>query len=260
MSRELIELAALFIATGVADLFVSTLSHNRVGPVVLFGLGGLLVATAAWRRWWTHRPRPVPATHDQPPPTGVAWRVRATVRDVPGSLAGVTAALAAHRYDIVSLQVLAVPDGVVDEFLVRAPAGATAAGIATVTELGGGRDVRVVPADVHEFVDLPTRVLTMAAAAEPDPVQLLLAVLGECGVERKPAGRRGKASGEGIDETVMRLADIDGSLVVTRPLLPFTPVEFARAKAVLALRRRLAGPPAPTADPVSAPGRSQRAP
>jgi hypothetical protein len=227
---------------------------------MLFALGGLLVATAAWRRWWTHRPRTDPArgtTGDHPLRTGVAWRVRATVRDVPGSLAGVTAALAAHRYDIVSLQVLAVPDGVVDEFFVRAPAGATAADIATVTELGGGRDVRVVPADVHEFVDLPTRVLTMAAAAELDPVQLLLAVLGACDVERKPAGRRGKGAGEGIDVTVLRLVDTDGSLLVlTRPLLPFTPVEFARAKAVLDLRRRLAGPPASTADPVPAPGRT----
>ncbi|MEU4253721.1 hypothetical protein AB0F15_40650 [Amycolatopsis sp. NPDC026612] len=55
---------------------------------------------------------------------------------------------------------------------------------------------------------------------------------------------------------MLRLADIDGSLVVTRPLLPFTPVEFARAKAVLDLRRHLAGPPTPTAGPVSAPGRT----
>ncbi|WP_410608134.1 hypothetical protein [Amycolatopsis sp. lyj-109] len=246
ISRELIELAALFIATGVADLFVSTLSHNSVGPVVLFALGGLLVATAGWRRWWTHRPRPERArgTADEDPlRTGVAWRVRATVRDVPGSLAGVTAALAAHRYDIVSLQVLAVPDGVVDEFLVRAPDGAAAADIATVTELGGGRDVRVVPADVHEFVDLPTRVLTIAAAEEPDLARLLTAVLGACGIERKPAGRRGKRAGEGIDGTVLRLVDTDGVVVVvTRPSLPFTPVEFARAKAVLDLRRRLAGP------------------
>ena len=148
ISRELIELAALFIATGVADLFVSTLSHNRVGPVMLFALGGLMVVTAAWRRWWAHRPRSNPARGSaavDPLRTGVAWRVRATMRDVPGSLAGVTAALAAHRYDIVSLQVLAVPEGVVDEFFVRAPPGATAADIATVTELGGGRDVRVVP-------------------------------------------------------------------------------------------------------------------
>lgn len=246
MSRELVELAALFIATGVADLFVSTLAHNRVGPVMLFALGGLLIATAAWRRWWTHRPLPDPArgtTGEHPPRTGVAWRVRATVRDVPGSLAGVTAALAAHRYDIVSLQVLAVPDGVVDEFLVRAPAGAAAADIATVTELGGGRDVRVVPADVHEFVDLPTRVLTMAAAPETDLVQLLLAVLGDCEIAPKPAGRRGKGAAEGIDGTVLRLAGPDGALVVTRALLPFTPAEFARAKAVLDLHRRLAGSP-----------------
>ncbi|QKV73604.1 hypothetical protein [Amycolatopsis sp. Hca4] len=249
MSRELIELAALFVATGVADLFVSTLSHNRVGPVLLFALGGLMVVTAAWRRWWTHRPRAQrdPAGGADPLRAGVAWRVRATMRDVPGSLAGVTAALAAHRYDIISLQVLAVPGGVVDEFFVRAPKAATAADIATVIELGGGRDVRVVPADVHEFVDLPTRVLTIAAAREPDPVQLLLAVLGECDVERKPWGRRGKGAGEGIDGTVMRLADLDGDLVVRRPQLPFTPAEFARAKAVRALLRRLTSPPTATA-------------
>ncbi len=256
MSRELVELAALFIATGVADLFVSTLSHNRVGPVVLFGLGGLLIATAAWRRWWTHRPRPDPARGHlgaHPPQTGVAWRVRATVRDVPGSLAGVTAALAAHRYDIVSLQVLAVPDGVVDEFLVRTPSGTSAADIATVTELGGGRAVRVVPTDVHEFVDLPTRVLTLAAAPETDLVQLLLAVLGDCEIERKPLGRRGKGTGEGLDGTVLRLAGTEGGLVVTRALLPFTPAEFARAKAVLDLHRRLSGAPAPWPDRVPAP-------
>ncbi|UMP06768.1 ACT domain-containing protein [Amycolatopsis sp. EV170708-02-1] len=79
------------------------------------------------------------------PLPGVAWRLRATVRDVPGRLAAVAAALAAHRYDIVSMQVFAVPDGVVDGFLLSAPAGATAADIAAVTKLGGGKDVRVVP-------------------------------------------------------------------------------------------------------------------
>jgi hypothetical protein len=45
----------------------------------------------------------------------------------------------------------------------------------------------------------------------------------------------------------MRLVDTDGGVVVTRPLLPFTPVEFARAKAVLDLQRRLAVPRATTA-------------
>ena len=103
--------------------------------------------------------------------------------------------------------------------------------------------MRVVPADVHEFVDLPTRVLTMAAAPEPDPVQLLLAVLGDCDIAPKPAGRRGKGVSEGIDGTKLRLAGPGGGLVVTRALLPFTPAEFARAKAVLDLHRRLAGSP-----------------
>jgi hypothetical protein len=248
VSRELVELAALFVATGVADLFVSTLSHNRVGPVVLFGLGALLIATAAVRRWWTHRARAtatrVEAQEHLPQP-GVAWRIRATVRDVPGSLAGVTTALAAHRYDIVSMQVLAMPDGAVDEFLLRAPAGATAADIAAVTELGGGRDVRVVPADVREFVDLPTRLLTIAAQAagpETDVAQLLEAVLGECVVTRQQArgGRREHGAGEYVEGASMRLAVPGGGrVVITRARLPFTLVEFARARAVLDLEERL---------------------
>ncbi|UMP00097.1 ACT domain-containing protein [Amycolatopsis sp. EV170708-02-1] len=253
MGRELIELAALFIAAGVAHLFVSTVSLNSVGPVVLFGLGLLLIATAALRRWWVHRPQ-AEATREAPkddaPQPGVAWRIRATVRDVPGSLASVTAALAAHRYDIVSMQVLSLPDGAVDEFLVRAPAGATAADIAEVTELGGGREVRVVPADVHEFVDLPTRVLTIAAqsaGSQAGLAQLLQAMLGECDITWQPPEGRGREAkfGEKVEGTSMRLVDPDGGLmVITRSLLPFTPVEFARVKAVLDLQRRLAGAPA----------------
>jgi len=244
MGRELIELAALFIAAGVAHLFVSTMSLNSAGPVVLFGLGALLIATAAGRRWWAHRPRrePVQDTDgDHALRLGVAWRIRATVRDVPGSLAGVTAALAAHRYDIVSMQVLAVSDGVVDEFLVRTPDGATAAGIAEVTELGGGRDVRVVPADVHEFVDLPTRVLTIAARAassRTDSTHLLRAVLGDCDISWQPSKRPCEPTTD--DGRSIRLVAPEGGLVeITRPLLPFTPVEFARAEAVLDLQRRL---------------------
>ncbi|MFE6612892.1 hypothetical protein [Amycolatopsis sp. NPDC057786] len=247
MSRELIELAALFIAAGAAHLFVSTLSLDRVGPAVLFGLGLLLIVTATLRRWWVHRPQASRRTvGEHEPLPGEAWRIRATVRDVPGSLAGVTAALAAHRYDIVSMQVLAVPDGAVDEFLLRAPAGATAADIAAVAELGGGRDVRVVPADVHEFVDPTTRVLTIAAGPRAGSAQLLRAVLGECDVAWQQA--RGRFA-ENVEGTSMRLIDpAGGPMLVTRPLLPFTPVEFARAKAVLALERRLAGTPEPTAD------------
>ncbi|WP_409494264.1 hypothetical protein [Amycolatopsis sp. cmx-11-12] len=201
MGRELIELAALFIAAGVAHLFVSTMSLNSVGPVVLFGLGLLLIATSALRRWWLHRPRR--KAEDDAAQPGVAWRLRATIRDVPGSLAGVTAALAAHRYDIVSMQVLAVPDGAVDEFLLRAPVGATAADIAAVAELGGSRDVRVVPADVHEFVDLPTRILTIVAqAAGPraDSAQLLR----RCWASATFPGSRQKGLGSHGSATVRR--------------------------------------------------------
>ncbi|UMP07013.1 ACT domain-containing protein [Amycolatopsis sp. EV170708-02-1] len=256
MSRELTELAALFIAAGAAHLFISAMSLDRAGPAVLFGLGLLLIATAVLRRWWADRPHS-PRIHGsgdvRTSRQGDAWRIRVTVRDVPGALAGVTAALAAHRYDIVAMQVLAVPDGAVDEFFLRTPAGATAGDIAAVIELGGGRDVRVVPADVHEYVDLPTRVLTIAAQTvgrQASSTQLLQAVLGDCDVTRRHVkGRfREQLRGDGVVGTSMRLVDPEGGLVVvTRPSLPFTPVEFARAKAVLDLERSLGWHSAPAA-------------
>ncbi|WP_020659138.1 hypothetical protein [Amycolatopsis benzoatilytica] len=237
VNRELVELAALFFATGVADLFVSTLSNNRVGPALLFALGGLFVVSAALRHRWSHRPHRRPAPAEQT--AAIGWRLRTTVRDVPGSLAALTATLAAHRYDIASMQVLAVPDGAVDEFLLRAPDGTTGADIAEAARSGGGEDVWVVRADVHELVDLPTRMLAIAAqAADPaaDVRQLIGTLLGQsCTVHRKPGGRR---RDERVADTTMVLHGRAGELIeVRRPLLPFTLAEFARAKALLRLYR-----------------------
>lgn len=262
ITRELVELAALFLAVGMADLFANTLAHNRTGPYVLFGLGFLLIACAALHRWWRHRPHPraapsrpaaeevdEPATHG--PPELRIWRVRTTVRDTPGRLAALSASLAAYRINIVSVQVSPVPDGVVDEFLLQAPAEVTAADIAAALEAGGGLDPRAERADVHDLVDVPTRMLMLAAdavSAGPELPGVLRALLGDCMISWEPAGgsrptRDGSVdhSTEGVDGTVLRLLDPEGGrLVLERPSFPFTPAEFARAHAVLELDRRLA--------------------
>ena len=238
INRELAELAALFFATGIADLFVSTLSNNRIGPTVLFALGGLLVVSAGARHWWTHRPSP--RTARPQPETATEWRLRTTVRDVPGSLAALTATLAAHRYDIVSMQVLGVSHGAVDEFLLRAPDRTTADAIAQAARSGGGENVQVAAADIHEFVDQPTRILAIAGQAtdpEADLPHLLGALLGQsCAAEREP-GRR--TPDERMAGTTMRLHGSAGELIeLRRPVLPFTPAEFARAKALIGLHRQ----------------------
>ncbi|WP_037363070.1 ACT domain-containing protein [Amycolatopsis orientalis] len=243
VNRELVELAALFFATGIADLFVSTLSNNRVGPVLLFALGGLFVVAATLRHHWSHR-----TPRSGPPGQGAAieWRLRATVRDVPGSLAALTATLAAHRYDIASMQVLTAPDGAVDEFLLRAPEGTTGAEIAEAARSGGGENVWVVRADAHDLVDLPTRMLALAAQAAgtaSDVAQLLGALLGQsCTVQRKTGGR---PRDERVTGTVMLLHGRPGEfLEIRRPLLPFTLAEFARAKALLRVHLAAAAPSA----------------
>jgi GNAT superfamily N-acetyltransferase len=173
------------------------------------------------------------------------WRVRAKVRDTPGSLAALTAALAGRGVNIVSVQVHVVPDGAVDEFLVEAPLVVTAEDLILATEAGGGLEVHADRADMHDLVDVPTRVLTSAAQATSAGAELpgaLRALLGECTIGWRAAEDvdPGADSEEGVNGTTMRLCDPEGGLLtVERPAFPFTPAEFARAHALLELEHRI---------------------
>ncbi|MGH3602256.1 MAG: hypothetical protein ACRDQH_18585, partial [Pseudonocardiaceae bacterium] len=127
----------------------------------------------------------------------------------------------------------------VDEFLVEAPSGTEWSDVVAATETGGGRDVHAVSADMHDLVDVPTRVLTLAAQATGTGAQLpaaLRALLGASTVCRE--GRIGDDQGEPdrVDGTTMRLSDpAGGVLTFERATLAFTPAEFARARALRAL-------------------------
>lgn len=280
ISRELVELAALFVAASIADLFTTTVEHNRTGPMLLFGLGMLLIGSAVLHRWWRHRAAAVasplalnaqpaagqsvdpstaalstaaPSSTASPPtaePATRVWRVRATVRDTPGRLAALTTRLAQHKINIVSVQVNPIPNGAVDDFQLRAPASVSAADIAAAIEAGGGLDVRAEPADQHDLVDLPTHVLMAAAeSVTTDSVlpQALRALLGDCSVRwapRQPADsgtERDSAFTERVQGAQLRINDPEGGMVIIeRPSFPFTPAEFARVRALLELDRRLA--------------------
>ena len=235
-TRELVELAALFLAVAVADAFANSLAHQPSGAIVLVGLGLLTILCAVVHRWWRLRPvrRRAPEPVAEP---GAVWRVRATVRDTPGSLAALTANLARHRINILSVQVHAAPGQAVDEFLVEGPGTATE--IVTAVEAGGGRDVTAEPADPHDLVDVPTRVLTVITqdvTAGVDLPRSLRALLGPCELRREPAGD----PSEGPDGTLMRLPAPEGGLLtITRAAPEFTPAEFARARALLDLTRAL---------------------
>ncbi len=219
-----------------------------------------------WTRWTrrTRRHGQAPPTDDTgaPPPSAGAgagagesalWRMRTTVQDEPGSLAVLCTALAERRVDILSLQTHPLAVGTVDEFLLRAPGELTVSALTGTVTAAGGRDVWCERADAHDLVDAPTRVLGLAARTAVDAAELPLALrqlLGRCTIRSLPAPAGGSGSRglpvEGMPaDTVMRLRTPEGgAITVERPYLPFTPTEFARARALVELDARL-GPRVP---------------
>ncbi len=181
------------------------------------------------------------------------WRMRTTVCDTPGSLAVLCAALADRRVDILSLQTHPLAEGTVDEFLLRAPGGLSASELADVVSAAGGADTWTERADAHDLVDAPTRVLGLAARTAQDAAELPLVLrqlLGRCTIRSLPAAAGGGTAGDvppegSLEDTVLRLRAPEGGVIsVERPYLPFTPAEFARARALVELDARL-GPRIP---------------
>lgn len=190
----------------------------------------------------------------------VLWRMRTTVRDTPGSLAELCIALARHRVDILTLQTHPLAEGTVDEFLLRAPAPLQMQQLSRAVSAAGGSSTWIERADAHDLVDAPTRILGLATRTALDAAELPLALrqlLGRCTIHSLPAvSISGRSTGETapvegvLEETVMRLRDPSGgAITIERPYLPFTPTEFARARALVELDARL-GPRVPRSEHV----------
>ncbi|MFD5585466.1 GNAT family N-acetyltransferase [Streptomyces sp. NPDC127063] len=276
--RDVVELAAMFTAVAVADGVANLIGHGPDGPALLVVSSVVLAATAGFHTWWSRRHGHAPpagdtgarpgSTEPQAGPDDVAprsvdavggestlWRMRTTVRDEPGALAALCTALAGHRIDILSLQAHPLGETAVDEFLLRAPGTLSSAELTRAVALAGGTGTWIERADAHDLVDAPTRVLGLATRTALDAAELPLALrqlLGRCTIRTLPATAPGGGRGadtvpvEGVlEDTVMRLrAPEGGVLTVERPYLPFTPTEFARARALVELDARL-GPRVP---------------
>ncbi|MEU6990438.1 GNAT family N-acetyltransferase [Streptomyces sp. NPDC046465] len=285
--RDVVELAALFTAVAVADAVANMVGHGPDGPGLLVVSAVVLVATVGFHTWWARRhSHAPPAAHDtgaRPPadaeqagPTAAGapdrtpeeggttlWRMRTTVRDEPGSLAALCVTLAEHRVDILSLQAHPLAEGTVDEFLLRAPTALAGADISRSVARSGGVGTWIERADAHDLVDAPTRILGLATRTALDAAELPLALrqlLGRCTIRSLPAasrpGPRGDGAAEGapvegvLEGTVLRLKGPEGEVItVERPYLPFTPTEFARARALVELDTRL-GPRIPRSQDV----------
>ncbi|MFE7566065.1 GNAT family N-acetyltransferase [Streptomyces sp. NPDC057539] len=271
--RDLVELAALFTAVAVADALANMIAHGPDGPFLLVASAVALIATAMFHTWWARRHGHAPPPPGSPAPSApdarestapsepvetTLWRMRTTVRDEPGSLAALCTAFAARHVDILTLQTHPLAEGTVDEFLLRAPSALQAKDLTREISAAGGSGTWIERADAHDLVDTPTRVLGLATRTALDAAELPLSLrqlLGRCTIRSRPAGSlAGRSAGksapvapvEGVlDGTEMRLHDPHGgSIIVERPYLPFTPTEFARARALVELDARL-GPRIP---------------
>ncbi|MEV8019788.1 GNAT family N-acetyltransferase [Streptomyces sp. NPDC086554] len=273
--RDLVELAALFTAVAVADAVANLIGHGPDGAALLVISAVVLIATAGFHTWWARRHNHAPPTaddtgarpagHHTEHSTGATtlWRMRTTVRDEPGSLAALCTALAHGRVDILSLQAHPLAEGTVDEFLLRAPEELSAAEITRGVSHAGGSGTWIERADAHDLVDAPTRILGLATRTALDAAELPLALrqlLGRCTIRSLPATSQDTAAAdatadgapvEGVLEgTVLRLRAPEGEVItVERPYLPFTPTEFARARALVELDTRL-GPRIPRSQDV----------
>ncbi|MCX5206963.1 GNAT family N-acetyltransferase [Streptomyces sp. NBC_00237] len=275
--RDLVELAALFTAVAVADSIANMIVHGPDGPVLLIASAVALAATAGFHTWWarkhSHAPPPAPPTDPGPgesapvdaaeprePRETSLWRMRTTVKDEPGSLAALCTVLARLDVDILTLQTHPLGNGTVDELLLRAPAEIQIRDLSREVAAIGAKDTWLERADAHDLVDAPTRVLGLATRTALDAAELPLALrqlLGRCTIHSLPATTlTGRPSGqtapvEGVLEgTVMRLRDPSGgAITLERPYLPFTPTEFARARALVELDARL-GPRVPRSQDV----------
>ncbi|MET7641480.1 GNAT family N-acetyltransferase [Streptomyces sp. NPDC005438] len=215
----------------------------------------LTLAMASWRRGMATTDEPNPgatAPRRETPPAErqpaaaepVLWRTRTTVRDQPGSLAALCGALADQRIDVLSLQTHPLGDHTVDEFVLRAPAALGTEELRALVRRAGGRDTWLERADTHDLVDTPVRVLELATRTAADGAELPLALrrlLGRCTVRSLPDARLPREAEHGqLGTTELRLPDpAGGVLLLSRPQLPFTPTEFARARGLVELDGRL---------------------
>ncbi|MEV0234387.1 ACT domain-containing protein [Nonomuraea sp. NPDC050786] len=249
--REVAELAALFLAVGLAHLLATLLGHQEPGPVVLVGLGVALIAGAALHRRLGRRPvrkaAPLPVEGGAGSPM-VLWRIRMRVVERPGRLATVAGAFGRLGCNILALHIAPTGSSAItpagcdalDEFVIEAPPGLALDALAGALSEAGGHDVVIVPAQVKDLTDPGVQALVLAQRVSADPDRLPEAMGELLRVSRVEWRRPGDTVDEGaeLNTTMVISVNPDRALLIRRPELPFTPTEAARAAALTAAARQ----------------------
>ncbi|HET6240798.1 MAG TPA: ACT domain-containing protein [Arthrobacter sp.] len=177
------------------------------------------------------------------------WRARTVLKDRPGSLQKITQALARLDTNILSIHVHPVAGGVLDEFVLSAPAGLRESQLLRALRDGGGTEPHVWPTTALAMADGQTGALSLAAriAANTDELPLAVAELLRARIGAEPADPAAEArTGQDRDGTLLRIPTAwHGPITFSRPGEPFTPAESARAHRLAELAEILAHRPVP---------------
>jgi len=156
------------------------------------------------------------------------WRVRTTLEDRPGILAEIAQACGKAEVNIESMQVFPGDPTVIDEFVVTAPEGFTDVQLARVFEDAGGGGVVVTRTDPVEVVDEPTKWLVGVhrILEEGRDIEEVL---------RELLGTTPPDVADYAGHDVLDLERRNGTSLRISRAVPFTPIERARAQALLSL-------------------------
>ncbi|WP_327581019.1 ACT domain-containing protein [Nonomuraea sp. NBC_00507] len=256
--REIAELAALFLAVGLAHLLATLLGHEDPGPVVLIGLGVALILGAAIHKRIGRRPArrsaALPVAEGAGSPMAL-WRVRMRVVERPGRLATVAGAFGRLGCNILALHIAPTGSSAItpagcdalDEFVIEAPRELALGVLAQALTDAGGHDVVLVPAQVKDLTDPGVQALVLAQRVSADPDRLPEAMAELLRVSQVEWRRPGDTVDEGaeLNTTMVISVNPDRALLIRRPELPFTPTEAARAAALTATARQARYTPSP---------------
>ncbi len=150
------------------------------------------------------------------------WRVRTTLSDRPGALAGLAHSCGLRGANILGMQIFPGAQGVTDELVMRVPESWTDGELRQLVEGAGGRDVVVASCTPHALADAPTRYLQALRHVVDDPGRLA-PVLAEL-LDAEPLAGSPATAGHDL----LSVSVGDDTVTVARQT-GFTPTEHARA-------------------------------
>lgn len=156
------------------------------------------------------------------------WRIRTTLTDRPGILADIAKACGNADVNILTLQVFPTSPRVTDEFVISTTDGWADINVAELFVTAGGEDVSVTRSTAASLFDGPTRWLNGVhqILEEGRDVAHMLSEL----LETEPPDVADYA-GHDVLELVRR----NGTILTVSRAVPFTPIERARAQALVSL-------------------------